>query len=331
MRNWSVYAALGGGAGAREGAPNEILDGRLGYQRWRQFLVITVESVAKRYGDSVVVDDVSLEIPAGGITSIIGPNGAGKSTLLSIVSRLEPMSAGVVTVDGMDVSTTKSPILAKRLAILRQENHLTVRLSVRDLVAFGRFPHSQGRLTKDDVEFVDKALDYMGLTELQDRYIDELSGGQRQRAYVAMVICQDTDYVLLDEPLNNLDMKHSVNMMQHLRRIATELGKTILFVVHDINFASVYSDRMIAMRDGRVIVQGTPEEVMDSRKLAAIYDMYIPIHEIEGERLGIYYWSPALPTAAKLPADYRTEVQVHVSPDHPGEEAVPKTVAELSE
>lgn len=288
-------------------------------------LVITVESVAKRYGDTVVVDDVSLQIPAGGITSIIGPNGAGKSTLLSIVSRLEPMSAGVVTVDGMDVTTTKSPVLAKRLAILRQENHLTVRLSVRDLVAFGRFPHSQGRLTKVDIEFVDKALEYMGLADLQDRYIDELSGGQRQRAYVAMVICQDTDYVLLDEPLNNLDMKHSVHMMQHLRRIATELGKTILFVVHDINFASVYSDRMIAMRDGRVIVQGTPEEVMDSRKLAAIYDLYIPIHEIEGERLGVYYWSPALPTANPLPETYRSDVQVHPSPDHPDEEAVPKT------
>ncbi|WP_318655808.1 iron ABC transporter ATP-binding protein [Gulosibacter chungangensis] len=283
--------------------------------------------MAKRYGDTVVVDDVSLTIPAGGITSIIGPNGAGKSTLLSLVSRLEPMSAGVVTVDGLDVSTTKSPVLAKRMAILRQENHLTVRLSVRDLVAFGRFPHSQGRLTKTDVEHVDKALDYMGLTDLQDRYIDQLSGGQRQRAYVAMVICQDTDYVLLDEPLNNLDMKHSVHMMQHLRRIANELGKTIVFVVHDINFASVYSDHMIAMRDGRVIVQGSPRDVMDPRKLAEIYDLYIPIQEVEGERVGIYYWSPALPTAVPLPDTYSTEVQVHQEPQ-PKAPAAPEAAAE---
>lgn len=276
--------------------------------------MITLDSVAKRYGDTVVVDDVTLQIPAGGITSIIGPNGAGKSTLLSLVSRLEPMSAGVVTVDGLNVSETKSPTLAKRLAILRQENHLTVRLSVRDLVAFGRFPHSQGRLTKEDHAHVDTALEYMGMTELADRYIDELSGGQRQRAYVAMVICQDTDYVLLDEPLNNLDMKHSVHMMQHLRRIATELGKTIVFVVHDINFASVYSDRMIAMRDGRVIVQGDSREVMDSRKLAEIYDLYIPIHEIEGQRLGIYFWSPQLPPATPLPDTYSNRVQVHLPP-----------------
>lgn len=257
--------------------------------------MITLDSVTKSYGDTVVVDDVTLNIAAGGITSIIGPNGAGKSTLLSLVSRLEPMNVGVVTVDGLNVTTTKSTKLAKRLAILRQENHLSIRLSVRDLVSFGRFPHSQGRLTADDHKHVDQALEFLSLEPLADRYIDELSGGQRQRAYVAMVICQDTDYVLLDEPLNNLDMRHSVAMMQHLRLIATELGKTVVIVVHDINFAAVYSDSIIGMRDGQVICQGTPEEIMTARQLAEIYDMYIPIHEIEGRRLGMYFWAPELP------------------------------------
>lgn len=257
--------------------------------------MITIDSVVKRFGDTVVVDDVSLKIPPGGVTSIIGPNGAGKSTLLSLMSRLEPMNAGVITVDGLDVSKTKSAVLAKRLAILRQENHVTIRLTVRDLVAFGRFPHTQGRITDHDNVLIDQALAFLGLTELQDRFVDELSGGQRQRAFVAMVICQDTDYVLLDEPLNNLDMRHSVAMMQHLRRIATELGKTIVIVVHDINFASVYSDTIIAMREGHVVVQGTPDEVMTERKLAEIYDMYIPIHEIEGRRIGMYYWAPEMP------------------------------------
>ena len=258
--------------------------------------MITIDSCTKRYGDTVVVDDVSLVIPAGGITSIVGPNGAGKSTLLALMSRLEPLGAGVITVDGLDVSTTKSEQLAKRLAILRQENHVTIRLTVRDLVAFGRFPHTQGRLNADDQAHIDNALAFLGLTELQHRFVDELSGGQRQRAFVAMVICQDTDYVLLDEPLNNLDMRHSVAMMQHLRRIASDLGKTIVIVVHDINFASVYSDTIIAMREGHVVVQGSPDEVMHSNTLAEIYDMYIPIHEIEGRRLGTYYWSPQMPT-----------------------------------
>ena len=257
--------------------------------------MITTNSVTKRFGDHVVVDDVTLTVAAGGVTSIIGPNGAGKSTLLALMSRLEPMTAGVITVDGLDVSTTKSEVLAQRLAILRQENHVTIRLTVRDLVAFGRFPHTQGRLTAHDHEHIDQALDFLGLTSLQDRFVDELSGGQRQRAFVAMVICQDSDYVLLDEPLNNLDMKHSVTMMQHLRRIATELGKTIVIVIHDINFASAYSDHIIGMRDGQVLVQGSPAEVMNSKTLAEIYDMYIPIHEIEGKLLGMYYWSPDLP------------------------------------
>lgn len=257
--------------------------------------MITTSSVTKRFGDTVVCDDVTLHVPAGGVTSIIGPNGAGKSTLLALMSRLEPANAGVITVDGLDVSTTKSEVLAKRLAILRQENHVTIRLTVRDLVAFGRFPHTQGRLTADDHAHIDQALAFLGLDGMQHRFVDELSGGQRQRAFVAMVICQDTDYVLLDEPLNNLDMKHSVAMMQHLRRIATELGKTIVIVIHDINFAAAYSDRIVGMRDGQVIVEGTPEEVMDSAVLAEIYDMYIPIHEVEGKRLGMYYWSPGLP------------------------------------
>nr|WP_225751191.1 ABC transporter ATP-binding protein [Pseudoclavibacter sp. Marseille-Q3772] len=264
--------------------------------------MISLDSVAKRFGNQLVVNDVSLTIPPGGITSIVGANGAGKSTLLSLISRLEPMNAGVITVDGLDVSQTKSEVLAKRLAILRQENHVTIRLTVRDLVAFGRFPHTQGRLTDHDQEHIDQALAFLGLTELQDRFVDELSGGQRQRAFVAMVICQDTDYVLLDEPLNNLDMRHSVLMMQHLRRIASELGKTIVIVIHDINFASVYSDSIIAMRDGEVVTQGSPEEVMNSRTLAEIYDMYIPIHEIEGRRIGMYFWAPEMPIRREVEA-----------------------------
>lgn len=253
--------------------------------------MITLESVAKRYGDHVVVDDVSLTIPAGGITSVIGPNGAGKSTLLGLMSRLEPLESGVITVDGLDVSATKSSVLAKRLAILRQENHLVARLTVRELVAFGRFPHSQGRLTAEDERHIDEALEFLDLTALQGRFIDELSGGQRQRAYVAMVICQDTDYVLLDEPLNNLDMQHSVNMMRHLARIASELGKTIVIVIHDINFASVYSDNIVGMRDGEVIAQGTPEQIMDSGTLSKIYNMHIPIYEIGRQRIATYYWA----------------------------------------
>ncbi|WP_294928362.1 ABC transporter ATP-binding protein [uncultured Paracoccus sp.] len=251
--------------------------------------MIVANGVSKRYGTGPVVDDVTVTLPAGGVTSIIGPNGAGKSSLLSIISRLSRPDAGSVTVDGLDVATTPGDVLARRLSILRQDNHMTARLTVRDLVTFGRYPHSKVRLTIEDKDHVDGALDYLSLDDLGDRFLDELSGGQRQRAFVAMVLCQDTDYVLLDEPLNNLDMKYSAAMMKLLRRAATELGKTVVMVLHDINFASRYSDHIVAMRDGRVVRQGPPDAVITTQALREIYDMEIRVREIDGHRLALFY------------------------------------------
>ncbi len=251
--------------------------------------MITVDHATKRYGTTAVVDDVGCTIPSGGVTSIIGPNGAGKSTLLSLMSRLLPLDAGTVSVAGLDVSTAPGPTLARTLSILRQENQLTVRLSVRDLVGFGRFPHNNGRPTVVDREHIERALAYLDLTDLADRFVDELSGGQRQRAFIAMVLAQDTDYILLDEPLNNLDMKHSVDMMRLLRRLVDELGKTVVLVIHDINFASCYSDTIIAMRDGALIHQGTPEEIMTPSVLHDVYDVDIQVERIRGNRIAVYF------------------------------------------
>ena len=250
--------------------------------------MIDIQNVSKRYGDSVVVDGVTLALPAGGVTAIIGPNGAGKSTLLSMISRLLPLSEGRVLVEGLDVARADSRELARRLAILRQDNHLPLRLTVRDLVAFGRYPHSGGRLTLADKEHVDRAIDYLELEPLADRYLDEMSGGQRQRAFVAMVLCQDTRYVLLDEPLNSLDMKHAVAMMGTLRRAADELGKTVVLVLHDINFASCYADRIVALKQGRVACQGTPEELVRTEVLSGLYTLPIAVHEIDGRRICVY-------------------------------------------
>lgn len=251
--------------------------------------MIEIENVSKAYGRSVVVDGVTLTLPSRGITSIIGPNGAGKSTLLSMVSRLLPMDRGHVRVDGLDIADAASDVLARRLSILRQDNSISVRLTVRELVTFGRYPHSKGRPTAADREHVERALGYLGLDGLADRFLDELSGGQRQRAFVAMVLCQDTDYMLLDEPLNNLDMKHAVSMMQLLRGAADEFGKTVVLVLHDINFASCYSDHIVAMRDGKVIHQGSPEALIRPDVLAEIYDLDIAVETIGGRPIGIYY------------------------------------------
>ena len=163
-------------------------------------------------------------------------------------------------IDGKDMSTFKSNELAKKIAILKQSNSINIRLTIRELVAFGRFPYSQGKLTKEDWRFVDEAIEYMELTDMQHKYLDQLSGGQQQRAYIAMVIAQDTEYILLDEPLNNLDMKHSVQIMKVLRRLTEELGKTVVIVIHDINFASCYSDYIVALKDGRVIHSGSTDK-----------------------------------------------------------------------
>lgn len=251
--------------------------------------MIEIQSLSKRYGQTVVVDDVSLSLPAAGITAIVGPNGAGKSTLLSMASRLLPISAGQVLIDGMDITRTDSRELARRLAILRQDNHLPLRLTVRDLVAFGRYPHTGGRLTPDDKAHIDRAIAYLELEPLADRFLDEMSGGQRQRAFVAMVLCQDTRYVLLDEPLNNLDMKHAVAMMRILRRAADELDKTVVIVLHDLNFASAYADHIVAMRQGRVAHQGPPSAIIRAEILSELYALPIAVHEIGGQRICVYY------------------------------------------
>lgn len=251
--------------------------------------MIEVKEVSKHYDTAVVVDQVSLKIPAGGITSIIGPNGAGKSTLLSMISRLMPMSTGTVTVDGLDVTRTPSNVLAKKLAILRQDNHLTLRLTVRDLVEFGRFPHSRGRPDARDNAHIDRAIAYFGLSDLAERHLDQLSGGQRQRAFVAMVLCQDTDCILLDEPLNNLDMSHAVSMMKQLRRLSHELGKTVVVVLHDINFAARYSDRIVAMKNGSLAVQGSADEVIREEVLSPIYGIPMKVHTVANQRFVDYY------------------------------------------
>ncbi|ATG15997.1 TPA: ABC transporter ATP-binding protein [Providencia alcalifaciens] len=251
--------------------------------------MIEIHQISKSYQDTKVLDNVTASIKNSGVTSIIGPNGAGKSTLLSIIGRLLSADHGYVKVNELDVSTTPSDKLATCLSVLRQENQFASRLTVEELVGFGRYPYTKGRLTLDDKKKIDESLAFLNLTEFRHRYLDELSGGQRQRAYVAMVLCQDTEYVLLDEPLNNLDMKHAVIMMKLLRRAADELGKTIILVIHDINFASVYSDYIVALRNGRLSYHGAPEEIMKSEILEEIFDTPLEVKELDGQRIALYY------------------------------------------
>jgi len=244
--------------------------------------MIEIEGVSLTLQGAAILRDVSVTLPKGGLTALIGPNGAGKSSLLSLVARLQPLQAGRIAVDGLAVDRTPGRQLAKVLTIMRQDTGLASRLSVRELVGFGRFPHSRGRLTDEDRRCVAEALEQFDLTALADRDLDTLSGGQRQRAFVAMAFCQGTGYLLLDEPLNNLDMMYARQMMRHLRDAVDRLGRTVVIVLHDINHAAAYADRIVGMKDGRIVADGPPAEVLTVDRLEAMFGYRMQIHRLGG-------------------------------------------------
>lgn len=251
--------------------------------------MIEIKNVTFHHGKSLILKDVSLTIKRGGITALIGPNGAGKSTLFALMARLLPLQSGKISFDGMDVSQSASRDLAKKIAILRQDTHVASRISVRDMVGFGRFPHHQGRVMQEDHDKVDAALEEFGLTGISERFIDELSGGQRQRVLVAMAYAQDTDYLLLDEPLNNLDMHFARNLMHQLRDLADIHGKTVVVVLHEINYAAAHADTIVAMKEGEVAAQSKTDTFMTEQNLSRIYDMAVRIKTVDGMKVALHH------------------------------------------
>ena len=263
--------------------------------------MIRLDGVVKRYGRTRI-GPVDLKLPAGGIVALVGPNGAGKSTVLTMIGRLLTPDEGTITVDGIDVHRARSTEVARTVSILRQENHFVTRLTVRQLVGFGRYPYSAGRLTAHDEEKISEAIDLLDLGDLEQRFLDHLSGGQRQRAYVAMVLAQDTDYLLLDEPLNNLDAEHSVQMMATLRRAADALGRTVVIVLHDINFAAAYSDYIVAMDAGTVAVHGPPDMIIRDDVLTRVFRTPVTVVDSPSGRFAVYHRPPdAGPRSAAPP------------------------------
>lgn len=250
--------------------------------------MIQINNVSKKYSDTVVLDDVSVMIPEGKMTCLIGSNGAGKSTLLSVISRLIT-AKGEIEIDKKNIKDYDSGDFAKILAVLRQNNHLNVRLTVKELVSFGRYPHNKSKIGDEDIRIINESIVYMNLEALADHFIDELSGGERQRALIAMIIAQDTKYIFLDEPLNNLDMKHSVQIMKLLQKVVREEGKTVVLVIHDINFAVSYADYIIALKDGSLVFYGDADEMVTSENLKQVFDMDFVIKEYNGNQFCLYY------------------------------------------
>ncbi|MEM5475520.1 ATP-binding cassette domain-containing protein [Pacificibacter sp. AS14] len=253
--------------------------------------MISIEHVSYKIGDTPIISDVTTALPKGKVTALIGPNGAGKSSLLNIIARQATATTGTVEIDGLDVTQTDPRILAHKMAIVSQHVGVASRLRVRDLIGFGRWPHNHGRPTQIDVDKIDEALSQFDLEPLAHRFVDELSGGQRQRAFVAMGFVQDTDWVLLDEPLNNLDLRHARALMAHLKQMSAQHGKSIVIVLHDLNFAMSWADHIVALKNGQVAFSGPTRDVAHASSLSDLYNTDVQIHA-QGEQFFVAHHGP---------------------------------------
>lgn len=240
--------------------------------------MIKVKNVSHDIGDLPILKNVNFELPTGQIIALIGANGAGKSTLFSLMARMNPLQdkSACISFDGHDISTATDSDMAKVVAMLAQENHIQGRLRVRELLMFGRYPYHQGRPTQADKDKVEEMITTFELETLAERFLSDLSGGQRQRVLIAMVVCQDTPYILLDEPLNNLDMYHAGRLMRQMKVLASR-GKTVVIVLHDINQASQFADTVVMMKGGEVVSVGTPKDVLTARNMKVLYNVDVTV------------------------------------------------------
>jgi iron complex transport system ATP-binding protein len=243
---------------------------------------ITTNNLDIAYEEALIVEALDMNIPHGKITSIIGPNGCGKSTVLKAVGRILKPKNGMVYLSGEDIRKLSTREVAKKLAILPQTPTAPSGLTVSELVAYGRFPHQRGfgKLTPEDKKIVQWALSVTKLMEFEHREVDTLSGGQRQRVWIAMALAQQTDMILLDEPTTYLDLAHQLEVLTLLYDLNRKQGCTIAMVLHDLNLAARFSDYMIAIRSGKIISHGKPEEVMRPEVLKEAFSINAQIvHE----------------------------------------------------
>ncbi|GAA0454454.1 ABC transporter ATP-binding protein [Alkalibacillus silvisoli] len=236
---------------------------------------IQAESLTLGYDEKIIINDLNLEVPKGEISVLVGANGCGKSTLLKSMARLLKPSTGAVLLNGEDIAKTPSKQVAQSLALLPQSVTAPEGLTVHQLVKQGRYPHQSffKKWTDEDERIVEESLNKTKLQDLKDSSVDELSGGQRQRAWIAMTLAQDTDVILLDEPTTYLDLTHQIDILDLLFDLNQEEGRTIIMVLHDLNLACRYANHLIAIKDGKVFIEGKPEEVITCENVHHVFQM----------------------------------------------------------
>ncbi|QDQ01784.1 ABC transporter ATP-binding protein [Lysinibacillus fusiformis] len=245
--------------------------------------MLKIEQLSVCYEHKEVVHDFSFDVKKGEVLSIIGPNGSGKSTILKAVSRMLPYSAGTITFDGENMRQLSSKEIAKKMCVLSQRNQAPADITVRNLVCYGRYPHKKWfeRLDDEDYAIVDWALEKTQLTQYKDQSIAALSGGESQRAWIAMALAQRPQILLLDEPTTYLDIAHQHEVLELVRELNRDMGMTVVMVLHDLNQASSYSDRIVVVKDGYRAQVGTPDYVMTEQMIQTIYKMEAEIQHVE--------------------------------------------------
>lgn len=236
-------------------------------------VTMTTHQLRLGYAGRTIVDDATTELPAGKVTAIIGPNGCGKSTLLRGLARLLSPQQGVVHLDGHDLATIGSRRLATQIGLLPQQPTAPDGITVADLIGRGRHPHQRWfrQWSSADSEAVTRAMESTGVADLADAPIDELSGGQRQRVWVALALAQGPDVMLLDEPTTYLDLAHQLDVLGLLATINEQFRRTIVLVLHDLNMAARYAHHLIAMREGRLVAQGAPEDIITAAMVRDVF------------------------------------------------------------
>ncbi len=254
---------------------------------------LATRNLTLTYGDALIIDSLSLEIPRGQVTALVGRNGCGKSTLLRAIARLLRPAGGAVLLNGQDIAGRPTRELARKLAVLPQGPTAPEGITVIELVKQGRYPHQRWlqNWSQQDEQKVMWALEQTKLTPLADRPVDSLSGGQRQRAWIAMVLAQDTEIILFDEPTTYLDMNHQIEVLDLLYELNAGSRRTIVMVLHDVNLACRYAHHMVALHDRQVWAQGRPEQIVDADMVQTVFGIrcHISVDPLFGTPLCVPY------------------------------------------